>query len=87
MDQFENFVRRRREMLANAINQLLSSLSDKQQIWVAAPAILLEKQCDTLEQRLRELIAQRLKEARGAGAWEMLVAANIRKSVEQLINK
>ncbi len=86
-DQFENFVRRRREILANAINQLLSSLSENQQIWVHAPAQLLEKQCDTLEQRLRELIAQRLQEARGDNAWDTLVPDDIRKSVKSHIKK
>lgn len=87
LERFEDFLRRRREMLANAINQLLSSLSETQQIWVTAPAQALEKQSDTLEHRLRDLISQRLQEARGESAWDTLVPDDIRKTVKSHIKK
>lgn len=87
LEHFEDFLRRRREMLANAINQLLSSLSETQQIWVTAPAQVLEKQSDALEHRLRDLISQRLQEARGDSAWDALVPDDIRKTVRSHIKK
>ncbi len=87
IDQFEDFVRHRREMLASAINQFLSSLTEDKQVWATAPAGILEKRISALEIQLRKIVAQRLTEARGDSAWDNLVSPGIRKSVASHIAK
>ncbi|MEO6891553.1 MAG: DUF1524 domain-containing protein, partial [Ktedonobacteraceae bacterium] len=87
LDQFENFTRQRRIMLANAINQLLLSLSEDKHIWVPAAADVLETQVGALEKQLRALIAGRLHEMGGNDAWERLVPKEIRNSVQSHIKK
>jgi hypothetical protein len=86
-DQFENFVRQRRVMLANAINQLLLSLSGDKHIWPSTSADILEIRVDALEKQLRKIVATRLTEVSGATAWEQLVSSDIRNRVSANIKK
>ena len=87
LEQFEECMLQRRTMLANAINQLLLSLSEDKHIWVSASVDKLEIRIDALEHQLRKLIARRLTEARGEYAWEQLVPKEIRSQVQSRIKK
>lgn len=86
-ERFEQFVRERRKMLAQAINQLLSSLGEEQQLWVSSSAAILEIRVDALERGLRRVVATRLREVHGDNAWEYLVPADIRNTVKSRIKK
>ena len=85
--QFENFALERRTMLANAINQLLQSLSEEKQVWTNLPADILDARITSLEMQLRRVIAARLRESRGDEAWDYLVPTDIRNSVKNRIKK
>lgn len=87
VDQFEECMLQRRTLLADAINQLLVSLTEDKRIWVSSTKDILEMRIDVLERQLRILIERRLDEARGDGAWDMLVPAEIRNSVGRLVKK
>lgn len=87
LDQFEAFMLQRRTMLADAINQLLRSLTEDKRVWVSAPVNILERRIDDVEHLFRQLVARRLTEARGEGAWDHLVSNDIRGSVSSRIKK
>lgn len=87
LDQFEECMRQRRTMLADAINQFLSSLTDDKQLWASTSSSLLEIRINALEHQLRRIVALRLYEARGDNAWEQLVQGEIRNSVKSRIKK
>jgi hypothetical protein len=86
-ERFEQFVHERRMMLVQAINQLLSSLGETQQLWVSSSTAILEARVDALERRLRQVVAWRLREVHGDNAWEYLVPADIRNTVKGRIKK
>lgn len=81
LDQFEEFVLQRRQMLADGINRLLLSLSDNPALYPQSDVELLEARIEALEHELRELVAARLIEARGDGALEHCVPSDIRKGI------
>lgn len=87
IEQFEHFMRQRRMMLANAINQLLLSLTEEKQLWISTPASMLEMRIDALERQLRKVIEHRFQEKQGDNAWDHLVPPEIRNSVKNLIKK
>lgn len=87
LDQFEECMRQRRKLLAQTINQLLSSLTEEKRIWVGSPIEVLELRIDGLEQELRQLIKSRLSEARGESAWDHLVSKEIQGMVRMRIRK
>ncbi|MGB8345027.1 MAG: hypothetical protein WCD86_09090, partial [Ktedonobacteraceae bacterium] len=87
LDQFEECMRQRRTMLADAINQFLLSLTDGKRLWASTSPNLLEIRIDALEHQLRKLVALRLYESRGDNAWDQLVPANTRISVKGHIGK
>ncbi len=72
LEQFENFLLKRRTMLADAINQLLQSLTETPSLWPASDKQLLETRVDAIERQLRDLIGERLTENRGEHAWDLL---------------
>lgn len=87
LDQFEECMRLRRKMLAQAINQLLSSLTEDKHIWIGSTQEILELRIDDLEQQLRQLVESRLSEARGESAWEHLIPKGIQSQVLSRIQK
>jgi hypothetical protein len=91
LERFEDFVRERRTMLADAINNLLVSLTGEASIWVVSDAEALETRINAVEEQLRDIITARLTAAQGEYAWEHLVPSDIRANVkiriEQLAKK
>jgi len=85
LDHFEECMRQRRTMLADAINQLLQSLAGEKSIVVHGPVEMMEARVNAIEQQLRRLVEQRLSEARGQNAWKQLVPDDIRTEVQKRI--
>lgn len=79
--QFEEFVLQRRHLLADGINKLLASLTDNPVLVVPSDVDLLEARIEALEHELRDLVADRLTEARGEGALEHCVPQGTRKGI------
>lgn len=86
LEKFEAFVLERRTLLANAINHFLHSLSEGKALWVVGNLQLLESRVDAIESQLRELIANRLYDARADQAWDML-PPDICRTIEGRIEK
>ncbi|HRW11441.1 MAG TPA: DUF1524 domain-containing protein, partial [Caldilineaceae bacterium] len=82
LDQFEAFALERRKLLADAINHLLQSLSDKPAMWTLGDTRMLELRIDDLERNIRQLIGDRIVEAFGENGWERCVPKRIRSSIE-----
>ncbi len=87
LDRFEDFVRERRKMLADAINQFLQSLTDKPAIWVTSDIELLESRINALEQQLREVIENRLARERGEFAWKYCVPPDVQEEVRRRVEQ
>lgn len=87
IEQFEQFLLQRRILLADAINKLLISLSGDPSLWPTTDKAIMETRVDAIEHGLRDLINERLVEARGEHAWDQCVPKeaqnNIRGRVEQ----
>lgn len=81
LEQFEEFVLQRRQLLADGINKLLASLTDTPRLVVPSDVELLKARIEGLEHKLRDLVADRLTEARGDGALEHCVPKDIRKEI------
>ncbi len=81
LDQFDNFVAERRQQLAEGINKLLLSLTDKPALVPPSDVTLLESRVEALEHELRDLVAERLTEARGDRALEHCVPKEVRSSI------
>lgn len=87
LDRYEDFVRERRQLLANAINSLLASLMDEPAPWVSDMSKQLEARMGAAEQDLRELIALRLTANFGPRAWKRCVPSDIQDQVQQRIEQ
>lgn len=87
LERFEDFLLQRRIMLADAINQLLLSLTEEQKLWPESDIQLMEMRIDAIERQLRELIASRLLELRGEHAWDYCVPPDIRNSINHRIEQ
>lgn len=87
LDRFEDFVLERRKALADAINQLLQSLTEQGSAWVGSEAQVLEARLNTLEEQIRELIAVRLTDERGMLAWKQCVPGEIQENVRQRLEQ
>ncbi len=87
LDRYEDFVRERRQMLANAINDLLASLMDEPAPWISMQSKQLEARLGAVEQDLREMIAQRLVANFGPRAWKRCVPGDIQEQVQQRIEQ
>jgi hypothetical protein len=87
LEHFEDFVQERRTMLADAINNLLVSLTGEASIWVVSDAEALETRVNAVEEQIRELIAARLTAAQGDYAWEHLVPSDIRDTVRSRVEQ
>lgn len=85
--QFDSFVLERRQMLANGINKLLDSLSDTPTLYPQSDIDMLESRIEALEHQLRDLVADRLTEARGDGALEHCIPQNTRKGIESRLRQ
>lgn len=81
LDRFEEFAQQRRQLLADGINKLILSLSDTPALVPQSDVDLLESRIEALEHRLRDLVADRLIEARGDGALEHCVPQTTRKGI------
>src|SRR5579885_283435 len=86
LDRFEDFLLQRRPLLADAVNQLLQSLTTEPSLWPTSDVQILEARVDTIEREMRDLIAERLTEARGDHAWELL-PSNVRSSLSDRIEQ
>ncbi len=84
MQQFEDFMRIRREMLATGINQMLASLAGKPALWVTGQEEQLENRISSIEVILRFLVAARLEEAFHDEAWQHIPPI-IQNNLEQRI--
>jgi hypothetical protein len=87
LDHYEDFARERRQLLADAINDLLASLMDEQAPWVSDMSKRLEARLGATEQDLRDLIAQRLTANFGPRAWKRGVPGAIQDQVQQRIDQ
>ncbi len=87
LDQFEGFLSERRRLLAEGINGLLRSLDETPSLVSFDDVQVLESRVQTLERRLREFVSQRLDESRGEDAWNTLVPADVRRSVQVRIDR
>lgn len=87
LDRFEDFVRERRTMLADRINQLLLSLQEEPGLWAVNPAEELETWINATEQEMRDLIETRFNAAQGEYAWEHFVPSDIRTAVQSRIEQ
>lgn len=87
LDQFEQFMQRRRTMLADAINQYLQSLAGENILISHGPIVMMEARISSIEQQLRQLVEYRLSEAWGQSAWKRLVPEDIRLEVQKRIAK
>jgi hypothetical protein len=81
LDQFEEFVLQRRQLLADGINKLLASLSDAPSLHPLSDKALLEARIEAIEHELRDLVAERLIEARGESALEHCVPKKTRDDI------
>lgn len=81
LERFDAFAERRRQMLADALNKLISSLTDKPSLVPQSDIDLLESRIEALEHGLRDLVADRLTEARSEGALEHCVPKNTRNGI------
>ncbi len=80
-------MRARRQLLAQAINDLLASLMDEPAPWVNDWTKQLEGRLTAAEAGLRDAIEQRLSANFGASAWSRCVPNDIRQTVEQRIDQ
>lgn len=87
LDHFEECMKQRRTMLADAINQLLQSLAGEKYLVSPGSAEMLEARVSTIEQQLRQLVERRLIESWGASAWKRVVPEDIRSKVQERIVK
>jgi hypothetical protein len=85
LDKFEECMRQRRMLLADAINQLLQSLAGEKYLVVHGPAKMMEARVSAVEQQMRQLVEKRLSEAWGASAWKRLVPEDIRSEAQKRI--
>ena len=87
LEKFEQFVARRRQMLADAINRLLGSLTESSSMAHASSPAILEQRIDVLEYRLRELVAARLTDSFGDQAWDMAIPTELRRALTGRISR
>lgn len=87
LDRFEDFVRERRQLLADAINNLLASLMAEPTPWVSDISKQLEARIGAVELDLRNLIDQRLTASYGAHAWSRCVPGDIQSQVQQRVEQ
>jgi hypothetical protein len=85
LDRYEDFVRQRRTLLANAINDLITSLMDEPAPWISDLTKQLEARLGAAEQDLRELIDRQLSANFGSRAWIRCVPGDIQEVVRQRI--
>ena len=86
LDRFEEFALERRTLLADAINHLLQSLSEKPSLWVVSDLQMLDTRVNIIERQLRELIARRLFDARADEAWD-LIPTELKNTIQGRIDK
>lgn len=84
---FEDFLLERRQMLADAINSLLRSLSGDQSLWSPNDAAVIEARINSIEQQTRELIDSRLTADWGPSAWKKCIPGDIQDHVRQRIDQ
>jgi len=86
LKRFEEFLLERRTLIADGINRLLQSLTEEPSLWPSSDVQMLETRVDVIERQLRDLIAERLEEARGEHALELL-PTNIRSTLTDRITQ
>lgn len=87
LDQYEAFVRERRSLIANAINELITSLKDDPVPQVSNLTKQLEARLVAAEEALRGIIEQRLLANFGPRAWNRCVPGDIQQTVQQRIEQ
>jgi hypothetical protein len=87
LDRYEDFVRERRQLLADAINGLLASLMDEPAPWLSGMSKQLEARVASAEEDLRDLIEHRLTANFGLLAWKRCVPSDIQEQVQQRIDQ
>ncbi len=87
LDCYEDFVRERRTVLANAINDLLSSLMDEPAPWVSDTTKQIAARVGSVEQDLRGLIERRLIEHFGPYSWKQRVPDDIKRQVQHRVEQ
>lgn len=85
LDQFEMFVQERRTVIADAINQLLQSLTNKPALWAVSGTPILKARMTDIEERIRVLIDERLSTSFGLAAWRQGVPGDVKQTVEERI--
>ena len=87
LDRYEDFVRERRQLLADAINDLLASLMDEPAVQVSVRSKQLEARLGAIEQELRDTLGQRLVSNFGPRAWKQCVPGDVQDQVRQRIEQ
>jgi hypothetical protein len=86
LESFEDFVLRRRMMLADAINQLLRSLQGGHALWTIGKQKGLEERVDQIEEQLRSIVVDRANGRDSEDVWTYLIPAAIRQKLEGRIS-
>lgn len=86
VEAFEEFLLQRRMMLANAINDLLHSLTNRSEVVLPGDQMLRQR-VDAIEHQMRDIVGDRLEEAYGDQAWHRAVPTSIRSRVERIETK
>lgn len=82
IETFEAFLLQRRTLIADEINQLISSFSDEPKLWVVSNAEVIESRIDAIEHNLRGVIAERLVDVHGDEAMNA-IPRKIRESLDR----
>ncbi|HEX6817619.1 MAG TPA: DUF262 domain-containing protein [Ktedonobacterales bacterium] len=85
LERFEDFLRARRTLLADGINQLLQTLTDTPMLVAPTTIEVLRSRVEILERQLRDVIAQRLSDSFGSRAWRQGVPGDAKQSIEERI--
>lgn len=87
LDHYEDFVHARRTLLADAINQLLQSLTDTPALISPTTTTVLASRVDALERQLRQIVADRLEASFGPRAWKQGVPGDVKPAIEERIEQ
>lgn len=86
LDRFEDFLLKRRTLLADEINKLLAGLQEDTKLWITSEVEVIESRIDAIEHNLREVIAHQLTDVKGTEA-HTLIPHRIWKSIERHQNR
>jgi hypothetical protein len=87
LEQFEEFAEQRRQMLADGLNKLILSLTEKPSLVPQSDIDLLESRIEALEHVLRDLVADRLTEAHGDRTLDHYIPKHTRDGIKSRLRQ